>query len=68
MARNLLRIVGQVSGTVSIWTQKWLPRSMPSGPNSRKNDPFLYIEVYCCKFISELCDERSNFIKIQLKS
>ena len=26
----------------SIWTQKWVPQSMPSDPNSRKNNP-IYI-------------------------
>ena len=45
MARNPSRIVGSVSGTVSISTLKWLPQSMPSGPNSRKNNPFLYIHL-----------------------
>ena len=46
-----LRIVGPVSGTVSIWILRWPPQSMPSSPNSRKNNPFLYTEVYCCKVI-----------------
>ena len=34
----------------SLWNSldldtKWLPQIMPSGPNSRKNHPFLYIHL-----------------------